>query len=369
MKINLAIISPSQNSYSESFIQAHRQLDANVFFYYGGFIPDTLEREGRITDNKIQYLFYSILKSLGIIKKSNFKLFALKKSLKNNNIQVVLAEYGPTAANIFSICKSLNIPLIVHFHGYDATAKYVLKKYSYIYRQMFDYSYKIIVVSKKMISDIELLGASIDKIFYNVYGPSDIYFSNSKKSTLRQFVSVGRFVEKKAPHLTILAFKKVLKNFPDATLIMGGEGPLLSICKQLVSALGLNNRVIFKGIVTQSEILTFFSESICFVQHSITSEDGDCEGTPVAILEAMAAALPVISTTHAGISDIVTHQKTGLLVNEFDVDGMAQNMEYLLRNPDIAFKMGDEGKRIVELNYNLKRHLDCLNEIIYNSCK
>jgi colanic acid/amylovoran biosynthesis glycosyltransferase len=363
MKLNLAIISPNQNAYSETFIQAHRNLDANIFFYYGGFLPTHLENEGKIIHKDIQYTLFLIKKRLFKNSSINFHEKCLIDSFKKNNIQLVLAEYGPSGAEVLNVCKALNIPLIVHFHGFDASEHKILSNYRSKYIGLFQYANHVISVSSKMTQDLIHLGCPESKIIYNVYGPNSIYFDIERKSPKNQFISVGRFVDKKAPHLTIEAFKNVVTVFPSVKLIMCGDGYLLQTCKHLVNLWGLQNNVIFKGAVKPLEVMELFSESIAFVQHSIIAHNGDSEGTPVAILEASASGLAVLSTFHAGIPDVIIHGKTGFLVEEQDVDGMANKMLLLLENNELAFELGNNGKEYIKKNFTLERHLDVLNDL------
>lgn len=104
--------------------------------------------------------------------------------------------------------------------------------------------------------------------------------------------------------------------------------------------------------------------SIAFVQHSIQAIDGDSEGTPTAIIEASAASLPVISTKHAGIPEVVIDGETGLLVEEHDVAGMAEAMSTLLENKTLARKMGAAGKTRVKKYYSMGKHIERLTKII-----
>jgi glycosyltransferase involved in cell wall biosynthesis len=175
---------------------------------------------------------------------------------------------------------------------------------------------------------------------------------------------VGRFVDKKAPYLTILAFKKVSEEFPTAKLIMIGNGPLLNTCKNLAEAMNLTDKIEFKGVLKPLEIQSLFEDSLAFVQHSIVADDGDAEGTPVAVLEAQAAALPVISTWHAGIPDVVIHEETGMLVKERDVEGMANNMLRLLREEGLAKRLGESGRKRVKNNFTLEKHLGILESVL-----
>jgi glycosyltransferase involved in cell wall biosynthesis len=102
----------------------------------------------------------------------------------------------------------------------------------------------------------------------------------------------------------------------------------------------------------------------CFVQHSKRAEDGDSEGTPVAVLEASSCGLPVVSTKHAGIVDAVVNGVGGFLVEEGDVDKMADHLLRLVRDSELAARMGSAGRRHIEANYSLTKSLDCLRQVV-----
>ncbi len=140
---------------------------------------------------------------------------SLQKFFKRNGINVILAEYGLTGIGVLDVCKDLNIPLIVHFHGYDAYLTELLDRHERAYKRMFDYASVVIAVSKPMVEQLVKLGALAEKVVYIPYGVEINKFAQADvlASPLR-VLSVGRFVEKKAPYLTILAFKKVLERLP-----------------------------------------------------------------------------------------------------------------------------------------------------------
>jgi glycosyltransferase involved in cell wall biosynthesis len=362
MAKTLAIFSPGQNAYSETFIHAHKKLPFNIKYYYGGTIPFSLEGK-----NISEFSFSEKWKRK--ILRGNFtsteKL--LISSLRKEKVDCVLAEYGTTAADSLHVINYLKIPLIVHFHGYDASQKDVIKQYGEKYKDVFAHASKVIVVSKRMYKDVMNLGCPESKLVLNSYGPDDFFFKIRAGFNNQQFVSVGRFVEKKAPLQTINAFKKVVNGFPEAKLIMAGDGELLEESKDFAESLGLQNNITFPGALNREQVRQLFSSSIAFVQHSVVAENGDSEGTPVAILEAQAAGLPVISTFHAGIPDVVINEETGLLVEENDVEGMANNMIRILKEENLAQKLGNAGRERVKGNFAMERHLKILEKEIENS--
>lgn len=368
MRPNLAIISPSQNAYSETFIQAHKHIPGmNVRFYYGDPLPIMLEGSGALE----KMLWRSVLvHSAGRLFGSPFldrREDALLWSLRREKIDCVLAEYGPTGAKILNVCKKAGLPLVVTFLGYDASVHLVLRQYEASYKDMFQYASAVVVVSKAIQSRLEHLGCSAYKIHYSPTGPHDVFFSVKPIYSQKLFVSTGRFVDKKAHYYTILAFNEVLREHPDAKLVIAGDGPLLNVCINLVRHLKIEHAVSFLGVITLDQFSDYLTVACAYVQHSITALDGDMEGTPVAVMEASAAGLPVISTRHAGISDVIVDGETGLLVEEHDVVGMSKHMTKILDDKEYARKMGANGRLFIRDNFSRERHLELLSRIIEKS--
>jgi len=145
---------------------------------------------------------------------------------------------------------------------------------------------------------------------------------------------------------------------------MIGDGPLWGTCQRLAEQLEITDRVSFLGVREHAEVAARMQSARAFVQHSITALSGDSEGTPVAVLEAQASGLPVVSTRHAGIPDVVLEGQTGFLVDEGDVDGMAQAMIRLAQDPNLAQSMGAAGRARVEAEFSMDRSIANLWQII-----
>ena len=148
----------------------------------------------------------------------------------------------------------------------------------------------------------------------------------------------------KAPQLTLAAFARIAGRFPEAHLDMVGAGPLQAACEAVIREQGLGARVTLHGAQSHDACATLSARAAMFVQHSVTTATGQKEGFPVAISEAMAAQLPVISTLHSGIPEHVQDGVTGLLVAEGDVEAMAAAMARLLADPGLAAAMGRAGR-------------------------
>ena len=362
--MNIALLSQSFNSYSETFIQNHKKnLPGNVYYYFGGHIPGNLEGVGKLEELYYQnplHLFKKKILKTGVSGQS-----LLKYALKKNKTDLIFAEFGHVGAKAYPIAKALQIPLISTWLGYEISNKEVLKKNRDLYRSMLsDASTKHIVVSKTMIPKLLELGAKEETVFYSPLPPDEIFADCTPDFAANHLLAVGRFVEKKAPQNLVLAMKKVVEKFPDAVLTIVGEGPLLNQCQEMVKEFSLEQNVHFAGVKNLEEIKTLMNASSVFVQHSVTAPSGDSEGTPVVILEASFAGLPVVSTLHSGIPDVILNGETGFLVKENDVQDFAEKIITLLSDKALAKSMGENGRSFVRDNFSLEKHLETLKNII-----
>lgn len=365
---NICVVLPSPIGYSETFLQTHVDGLAAAVNYLENFPVDVgavwSDQEADKTSEKLKRLVRMVWHRylLNSIKHKN-----VKKFFNCHNVGVVLAEFGHTGVGVLSTCQNLEIPLIVHFHGFDAYSNSVLERNKDSYIKLFTYASAIVAVSRHMTEQLVRLGAPREKVVYNAYGVDTAKFQNHcYDASAMQILAVGRFVEKKAPYLTILAFKKVLEELPGAKLVMVGAGELFDPCRQLIRSLHIERSVDLRGVLSHGQVAELMRTSQVFVQHSLVPASGDSEGTPVAILEAAASALPVVSTKHTGIVDAVIHGKTGWLVDEGDIDGMADYLRLLLREPDLAVKMGKRGREHVCDNFDSQKSVDNLRRIIAN---
>jgi glycosyltransferase involved in cell wall biosynthesis len=293
---------------------------------------------------------------------------AYLRAFRRARVDAVLAEFGQTGVTVSEACRRLRVPLIVHFHGADISKHEVLRTYGDRYRTLFDEARAIVAVSKAMCGKLVAAGARAEKVRLNPYGVDcDVFGGASPETAPPVLLAVGRFVEKKAPQVTIRAFAQMHRCRADVRLRMIGDGPLLDECRGLAADLGVASAVTFLGAQPPGVIQQEMRRARAFVQHSVEAASGDAEGTPVAILEAGASGLPVIATRHGGIPDVVIEHQTGLLVDERDVDSMSSAMARLVDEPALAAELGAEARRRVARHFSLPRSLDQLWMII-RSC-
>lgn len=364
-KIRICFTSTALNAYSETFIRTIKSsLEASVFHCYGDMFP-YLSEDGTFQSYKTPPLFDLVKSRIGFVKRS-LKEYYLIRYIKTHRINLIFANYGPSGAVLAPVAEELNIPLIVHFHGYDASVFAVMEKHQTAYKRMFSIAKAIIVVSEEMRSDLMAIGADERKLFKITYAPNSIFLDIRPDYQSNQVLAIGRFVEKKAPHLTLLAYQKAKEICPEINLKFIGTGELLTVCKDLCNSLGIRD-VNFAGILSPEEIAIEMSNSFCFIQHSKQASNGDKEGTPVAVLEGLAAGLPVISTLHAGIPEVVIDGINGYLVEEGDVNKMADYLIELCQNRNKTRDLGEKGRELVSIKYNALAYKESLNSLI-NSC-
>jgi glycosyltransferase involved in cell wall biosynthesis len=355
MKKNILIIlNKVEPSLSETFIKNH------IDFFGAAYI--------NVSEFKIKNIDFGHVYLNKILNKRIYKKYKrkIKSILLKNKPDLLLAEYGMVGAQISNLSKEFNIPLIVHFHGHDAHRKSVIESYLENYKQMFEVAIAIVVVSSKMKESLINLGAPSNKIFLNGYGVDISKFNYKERIRNDKFTlfSVGRFVDKKAPYLLILTFQKVLNTVPTAKLIIAGDGYLFETCSRMIKALHLENSIEVLGAIAHEEVVEYMNTSDVFVQHSVEAFDGDSEGLPNTILEAASSGIPIVSTPHAGIADVLKNKQNALLVPENDIDAMAEAIIELYNKPSLALDLAKNARKTIEDDYQLTHSLERLNRII-----
>lgn len=349
-----AILSTNRKKYSETFIQSHIQLIRDVVVYSDGYFPTAVSLDRSETWEEL------------LIEGDREN--SLIQSWKKHNVRTVLAEYGPAGVEVMHACKRAGIPLVVHFHGFDAYREDALNHYGVQYKELFQFAAKIVVVSSDMKAQLIHLGCPEEKLQHITYGVDTDVFSPPDSSLERKhFIACGRFVQKKAPLHTIRAFAQVVEKFPKTKLTFVGDGELLGDAKQLTKELGLESQIDFKGVLTPSEVAEQLQAHAIFVQHSIKTEQNDSEGTPLSILEAAATALAIVSTNHAGIPEVIEDGISGFLVAEGDVEAMAQRMIELLENNEVLKQFGEKARETIVSSYQQKDYINKLENLLENA--
>ncbi len=367
----VVIVSKNHHQYSETFIHdSLRYWPGASVLLYGDYLPThyqlTRNSDGIAFDTSGFCKTLAYFRPKRTNKNNSKKIIAFLKQLQP---RAVLAHYGPSGVAMLQICIELKLPLFVHFHGYDAYRKDVLENYGHYYPSLFKYASGLVVVSKDMYRQLCILGAPESKLNLLYYGVESADFPEKVLPGRLQFAFVGRFVEKKSPTDIIEAFSIVLEKLPYARLLMVGEGELKQTCVALAATLGIKDKIDFTGILERKSIAKMLSESYCLVLPSQRPLSGDSEGAPLVLLEAGAAARPVISTRHGGIPDIVDDGVTGILTQPGNIKALADAMIYLGSNPALAEQMGKAAKVKITQYFSRNRYINALSSLINCSVK
>jgi len=275
---------------------------------------------------------------------------------------ILHAQFGPSGVLVAPVAKQLNIPLVVTFHGYDFS---VLMKQPYWYQQyqrLFEQSSLLIGVSNYVCKKLEQAGADPKKLL-KIYNAIDVEkFTTQKKHADKQdivCVHVGRLVEKKDPLTLLKAFALCLSEIEDTcclSLVIVGDGPLLSDVKLLIEQLGIQQHITLIPSLSHSQIPSLLQKADIYTQHSVTAKNGDEEGMGISFAEASMMALPVVATFHNGIPEVILHEKTGLLVAEKDVRGMADSILTLCRDKSLRERFGQAGREHITQHFSKYEH-------------
>ncbi|SLN17476.1 glycosyltransferase [Roseisalinus antarcticus] len=254
--------------------------------------------------------------------------------LGRHGVEAILAEFGHQGLALAPVAQAMGLPLFVYFRGSDASRDLGRHRVPEAYRRMMPKLAGCFAVAQCLLDGLEAAGVRPTAPRVLPSGADLTQFRPGEK-VRGACVSLGRFVEKKAPDLTLRAFA-ALSDQPDARLAMIGDGPMLDPCRRLASELGVADRVAFTGALPPSEVRAHLARAQVFLQHSVTAPNGNTEGQPTAIQEALASGCAVVSTRHAGIPEAVEDGRHGALVAEHDLDGYARALRRTLARPDLT---------------------------------
>jgi colanic acid/amylovoran/stewartan biosynthesis glycosyltransferase WcaL/AmsK/CpsK len=143
-----------------------------------------------------------------------------------------------------------------------------------------------------------------------------------------------------------------------------GDGPLRASLEALAGQLGITACVTFHGQLAREQVEAVRRRAQIVLVPSVTAADGDEEGIPVVIMEAMAAGVPVIATRHAGIPELVVDGESGLLVPERDGPALAAALGRLLHSPDLCARLAHAARARVALQHDRGRQNDALLHLL-----
>jgi colanic acid/amylovoran biosynthesis glycosyltransferase len=294
------------------------------------------------------------------------------REIKKRSPQLVHAHFGLDGVLSLPLAKKLNVPLVVTFHGNDATgmeykstgrAKLtdLFQKRGQFFRDLYlerrDRLFKsancFIAVSEFIRSKLVDKGCPSGKILVHYIGVDIDKFTPNLSIQREPIVMfVGRLVEKKGCEYLIRAMAQVQAVMPEIELVVVGSGPLQQRLEQL--AQNCLKRYRFLGVQPPEAVKDLMNRSLLLCTPSVTAANGDSEGLPIVVYEAQAMGLPVVGSIHAGIPEAVVHGETGFLAPEKDWETLGKHIVTLLNDVQLRERFSMAGRKRAEQKFSLK---------------
>jgi colanic acid/amylovoran biosynthesis glycosyltransferase len=298
---------------------------------------------------------------------SDAELHALLRVLTKTDARLLHIYFGHIAVHLLPLIRGWTKPSIVSFHGADVIVDMDKPAYREATRQMLDAVKLVLVRSESLRREVIHLGCDEKKIEVQRTGiPLDEFPFRERSFPQNgewRFVQACRLIEKKGLPVTLRAFASFLKKHPDATLTIAGEGPLLGQLQGLACELKIDNRVSFTGFISQDQLRDIFYASHIFLHPSETGRDGNQEGIPNSLLEAMASGLPVFATQHGGIPEAIEHGVSGVLVPEHNDQELGRALLSVVQDPGFLSRIARSGAEVVAQEFDQRIQVRRLEDV------
>ena len=281
----------------------------------------------------------------------------LAKRLQKSPIRLLHTHFAwLSAAASMVISRLLDIPYTVTTHAYDIYS--IKNDLLTLITEMADRVVTISDFNKQAMLEMNpsLNGDRIEIIHCGI----DLEYFCSKyrgqQNQKFQITSIGTLIEKKGHEYLIRACRELRKQEINFDCMIIGEGELEGKMQDLIQDLDLDDSITLAGAQIQSWVRNRLDESDLFVLASVIAEEGGRDGIPVAIMEALAMKVPVVSTVVSGIPELIRHGETGLLVPERDETKLAAAMSLLIQDRALGRKLAQNGRILVESDYDITKN-------------
>ncbi|HEY4272388.1 MAG TPA: glycosyltransferase [Candidatus Udaeobacter sp.] len=298
---------------------------------------------------------------------SNTELRALLGTLCETQARLLHIYFGHIAVHLLPLIRAWKNPSIVSFHGADVMVDMNKPAYREATLQMLEEVTLVLVRSESLRRALVDLGCDPAKVELQRTGIPLEEFPFRERSVPKKgvwrLVQAGRLIEKKGLPVTLPAFAIFVQRYPNARLTIAGEGPLLDELQRLARELNIAEHVSFAGFVSQEQLREIYYRSHIFLHPSQTGDDGNQEGIPNSMLEAMTTGLPVLATRHGGIPEAIENGVTGVLVPERDHEALAQALLDAAEDPGFLSRIGRGGADAVRKNFDREKQVRRLEEV------
>jgi len=296
---------------------------------------------------------------------------ALVGVLENAQAQLLHIYFGHIAAHLLPLIRAWEKPSVVSFHGADVMVDLEKPAYRAATKQMLAAVRLVLVRSESLGRALVEIGCSPQKIRIQRTGiPVDEIPFRARawpRAGAWKFVQACRLIEKKGLKTSLLVFTEFAKRYPQATFAIAGEGPLRGDLEARARGLGIGDKVSFPGFVSQAQLRELFYGSHIFLHPSERGADGNQEGVPNSMLEAMASGLAVFATEHGGIPEAIEHGKSGMLVKENDDEALARALLDAVAHPDQLTAIARNGADSVRQKFEQREQTRKLEDYYFEA--
>jgi glycosyltransferase involved in cell wall biosynthesis len=297
---------------------------------------------------------------------STAELRTLLRVLTKTRARLLHIYFGHIAVHLLPLIRAWENPSIVSFHGADAMVDMNEPAYREATLRMLELVRLVLVRSESLQRALIDLGCEPAKIKIQRTGIPVEEFAFRERSFPTdgewRLLQAGRLIEKKGLPVTLRAFAAFLRQYPNATLTIAGEGPLLPELQKIARELKIADRVSFAGFISQEQIREIYYQSHIFLHPSHTGQDGNQEGIPNSMLEAMATGLPVFATKHGGIPEAIENDASGVLVPERNGEALARALLDAARDCDFLSRIARGAAEVVREKFDLSTQVQRLEE-------
>lgn len=284
--------------------------------------------------------------------------------IRKTKANTLLCQYGTIAVLLDQILDGIQQRLFIHVHGKDIFEHMHPPGYKEKLMRLFERS--DVICNPFGYKRLVQWGVDPKRLFVKKYGvevPDTPYCHTlSNEVTI---LHLGRLVDFKGPDRTIMAFELACEQGLQGRLIIAGDGPLREQCETLRKKSRWRDRILFVGFVSPKEAQRLYHQSDIFTQHSILGEQtGQVETFGVSLIEAMAAALPVVSCAIGGIPENIIDGETGILGKPGDIQAQANAFLKLAKSPNLRRFMGEAGWYHAKKNFTFEQERERLIDIL-----
>jgi colanic acid/amylovoran biosynthesis glycosyltransferase len=300
---------------------------------------------------------------------SHREVLQIKRVLTENDAQLLHIYFGHIAVHLLPLILHWRQPTVVSFHGADVMVELDKPHYRATTREMLAAARLVLVRSASLARALARLGCPNEKIRLQRTGIplADIPFRarHWPNDGSWRFLQAGRLIEKKGLRTSLRAFASFRAKNPQATFTIAGEGPMLETLRGLARELGIEDQVHFAGFLSQAQLREEFYHAHLFLHPSELGADGNQEGVPNSMLEAMASGLPVFATDHGGIPEAIENDVSGVLVAERDHPALAEALLSWTNLPENLNRLAEAGAQSVATKFEQRTQVRAL-EAIYS---